>query len=146
VVSAQAQGETAGAAGESAGEGEQPHAACGGLKPPPAGRFRRTYLLRRRGITAVIPEPDDQKRNRARRGSRGSRPVNCDVRDDKARNVVERGFNRIKNWRGLDPSCRAGPRAVAGARAVAAPDRGPRPRVFRGGLVLRAILLWLQPT
>ncbi|MDD7942946.1 hypothetical protein PHK61_31520 [Actinomycetospora lutea] len=58
-------------------------------------------LLRHRGITAVIPEPDDQKRNRARRGSRGGRPVGFDAADYKNRNVVERGFNLLKGWRGL---------------------------------------------
>ena len=31
--------------------------------------------LRRRGITATIPEPADQKANRARRGSRGGRNI-----------------------------------------------------------------------
>jgi transposase len=83
-------------------------------------------LLRRRGITAVIPEPDDQKRNRARRGSRGGRPVTFDPEDYKGRNVVERGFNQLKNWRGL--ATRYDKHAL----------------VFRGGLVLAAILLWLR--
>ena len=83
---------------------------------------------RARGITAVIPEPDDQKRNRARRGSRGGRPVDFDAEDYKGRNVVERGFNQIKNWRGL--ATRYDKHAL----------------VFRGGVVLGAILLWLRPT
>lgn len=85
-------------------------------------------LLRRRGIVAVIPEPDDQKRNRARRGSRGGRPVDFDARDYKGRNVVERCFNQLKNWRGL--ATRYDKHAL----------------VFRGGVVLAAILLWLRPT
>lgn len=37
--------------------------------------------LRDRGITSVIPEPDDQKGHRKRRGSRGGRPVALDTND-----------------------------------------------------------------
>lgn len=37
--------------------------------------------LRGRGIKAVIPEPDDQKGHRKRRGSRGGRPVGLDAAD-----------------------------------------------------------------
>ena len=85
-------------------------------------------LLRRRGVRVVIPEPDDQKRNRARRGSRGGRPVGFDSSDYKNRNVVERCFNKLKNWRGL--ATRYDKHAL----------------VFRGGVVLAAILLWLRPT
>jgi hypothetical protein len=47
------------------------------------------------------PEPDDQKRHRDRRGSRGSRPPGFDVSRYKRRNVVKRGFNNTKQWRGL---------------------------------------------
>jgi putative transposase len=83
-------------------------------------------LLRRRGIRAVIPEPDDQKRHRTRRGSRGGRPAGFDARDYKNRNVVERCFNQIKAWRGL--ATRYDKHAL----------------VFRGAVVLRAILLWLH--
>lgn len=57
--------------------------------------------LRWRGIVAVIPEPSDQQGHHKRRGSRGGRPVGYDVEDDKGRNVVERGFNEDKQWRGL---------------------------------------------
>jgi len=45
--------------------------------------------LRSRGIKAVIPEPDDQKGHRKRRGSRGGRPVGLDAVDYKNRNVIE---------------------------------------------------------
>jgi putative transposase len=85
-------------------------------------------MLRRRGIIAVIPEPEDQKRNRARRGSRGGRPVTLDKQDYKNRNVVERGFNQIKQWRAL--ATRYDKHAL----------------IFRGGVVLRAILVWLTTT
>jgi transposase len=57
--------------------------------------------LRARRITAVIPEPADQAGHRARRGSRGGRPPVFDRVDYRGRNVVERGFNRTKQWRGL---------------------------------------------
>ncbi len=85
-------------------------------------------LLRRRGVTAVIPEPDDQKRHRARRGRRGGRPAGFDASDYKNRNVVERCFNRLKSWRGL--ATRYDKHAL----------------VFRGGVVLASILLWLRRT
>ncbi len=58
-------------------------------------------LLRRRGIKATIPERDDQLANRRRRGAKGGRPYRFDPVVYKARNVVERCFNRFKQWRGL---------------------------------------------
>lgn len=60
----------------------------------------RTWL-RRRGIAHTIPERADQKRNRARRGSRGGRPPRFDKQLYKQRNVVERCFIRLKQWRGI---------------------------------------------
>lgn len=57
--------------------------------------------LRNRGITAVIPEPDDQKGHRKRRGSRGGRPVTLDTENYRGRNAVERQFCHLKQWRGL---------------------------------------------
>ncbi len=50
---------------------------------------------------AVIPEPDDQKGHRKRRGSRGGRPVGLDAVDYKNRNVIERRYCHIGQWRGL---------------------------------------------
>ena len=82
-------------------------------------------LLRRRGIVAVIPEPADQIGHRHNRGSRGGRPVRYDIEDYKNRNVVERFFNRMKNWRAL--ASRYDKHAL----------------VYRGGVVLAAILDWL---
>jgi len=49
----------------------------------------------------VIPEPDDQKGHRKRRGSRGGRPVGLDNESYRGRNVVERRFCDLKQWRGL---------------------------------------------
>jgi len=90
-----------------------------------SSRAIRTHL-RERGIVAVIAEPSDQQGHRQRRGSRGGRPVNYDVEDYKGRNVVERGFNEDKQWRGL--ATRYDKLALT----------------YRGGAVLRAITLWLK--
>jgi len=57
--------------------------------------------LRRRKITAIIPERTDQRNNRSRKGSHGSRPPNFDAERYKKRNQIERGFNRRKQWRGV---------------------------------------------
>jgi len=57
--------------------------------------------LRRRGITAVIPEPADQIANCTRRGSRGGRPPSFNRLAYKHRNTVERCINRLKQWRGI---------------------------------------------
>ena len=82
--------------------------------------------LRDRGITTVIPEPADQLANRVRRGRAGGRPVNFDKVLYKRRNVVERAFNKLKNWRGI--ATRYDKHAVN----------------YRGGVVLGAIVLWLR--
>ncbi|MFF3404149.1 IS5 family transposase [Streptomyces sp. NPDC002659] len=65
-----------------------------------SSRAIRTWL-RRRGIAHTIPERADQIRNRARRGSRGGRPPAFDRNVYRRRNVVERCFNRLKQWRGI---------------------------------------------
>ena len=49
----------------------------------------------------MIPEREDQKANRVRKGSSGGRPPDFDAEKYKDRNQVERGFNRRKHWRGL---------------------------------------------
>lgn len=81
--------------------------------------------LRSRGIISVIPEPDDQKGHRRRRGSAGGRPVTYDCTAYRGRNVIERAFNAFKHWRGV--ATRYDKHAV----------------VFRGGLVLAAALMRL---
>lgn len=63
-------------------------------------KANRTWL-ENRGIKATIPEKSDQAANRKRKGSSGGRPPAFDAEAYKGRNVVERGFNRLKNWRGL---------------------------------------------
>ncbi len=60
----------------------------------------RSYL-RRRGITATIPEPADQIKHRHRRGSRGGRPPAFDTDRYKQRNVVERCNNKLKQYRAV---------------------------------------------
>lgn len=57
--------------------------------------------LRRRGIKAVIPPKSDHLTARARRGSAGGRPYAFDAQAYRGRNVVERSFNRAKQWRAL---------------------------------------------
>jgi transposase len=89
-----------------------------------SSRATRSHL-RRRHIVAVIPEPSDQVEHRRRRGSRGGRPPAFDAQDYKGRNIIERGFNVVKQWRGL--ATRYDKLAI----------------VYRGGAVLRAITVWL---
>src|ERR687889_500537 len=60
----------------------------------------RAYL-RRRGIRATIPEGRDQQANRVRRGSAGGRPPAFDKTAYKRRNIVERCFNRFKQYRAI---------------------------------------------
>ena len=82
--------------------------------------------LRVRAIKAVIPEPDDQKGHRKRRGSRGGRPVGLDAADYKNRNVIERHYCHIKQWRGL--ATRYDKHAV----------------VYRAAVVLNAVIAWTR--
>lgn len=57
--------------------------------------------LRRRRITAVIPAKSDHVAARKRRGRAGGRPHWFDAETYKDRNVVERSFSKVKQWRGL---------------------------------------------
>ncbi len=95
-----------------------------------SSRANRGYL-RRRHITAVIPEKTDQAANRKKRGSRGGRPVNHDRDLYKQRNTAERCISGIKEWRGL------------------AFRFDKTPESYLAGLHLRGAILWvrsLQPT
>ena len=58
-------------------------------------------LLQQRGITAVIPERSDQQGHRQHRGSAGGRPVSYNAERYKDRNVIERSYEQLKQWRGL---------------------------------------------
>lgn len=57
--------------------------------------------LRRRRVRHTIPERSDQVEQRRRRGSRGGRPPSFDKDRYTQRNTVERGFGRLKQWRGI---------------------------------------------
>ena len=83
-------------------------------------------LLARRGIAVTIPERSDQLANRARRGSAGGRPYAFDATLYRRRNVVERCFNKLKQWRGI--ATRYDKKAVN----------------YRGGVVLASVILWLK--
>ena len=82
--------------------------------------------LRSRGIKAVIAEPDDQKGHRRRRGSRGGRPVNFDAVDYKNRNVIERSYCHIKQWRGI--ATRYDKHAL----------------IYRAAIVLHSVITWTK--
>lgn len=58
-------------------------------------------MLRDRGIRAVIPEKSDQIAARKRKGRNGGRPPAFDEDAYKDRNVVERSFALVKQWRGI---------------------------------------------
>jgi|SRR6516164_1719692 transposase len=90
-----------------------------------SSRANRAHL-RSRGISAVIPEQSTHSDHRRRRGSRGGRPVGFDAQKYKNRNVIERSFNTIKNWRGL--ATRYDKLAVT----------------YRAAAVLAAICAWLR--
>ena len=77
-------------------------------------------LLRRRGISHTIPEPRDQAANRRRKGSAGGRPVGFDRNRYVRRNVVERSFCQVKQWRGLATRYDKHARNYAGALNLAA--------------------------
>jgi transposase len=83
-------------------------------------------LLRQRGIKTVIPEPSDQAGHRKRRGSAGGRPVNLDALEYKGRNVIERGFAVLKQWRAL------------------ATRYDKHARTYRGAIILAAIFTWTR--
>lgn len=81
--------------------------------------------LRRRGIRHTIPERDDQVARRKAKGSAGGRPPDFDKAVYRQRNVVERCFNRLKQWRDL------------------ATRYAKRASLYRASLVLISAILWL---
>ena len=60
----------------------------------------RAYL-RKRGITAVIPVKEDQKKHRRNRGQAGGRPPGFNPARSKERNTVERCFSKLKQFRAV---------------------------------------------
>jgi transposase len=88
---------------------------------------RRTRaMLRAKRTKTVIPQPADQVGHRLRRGSAGGRPPAFDEIAYKSRNVIERSFNDHKQWRGI------------------ATRYDKLARVYRGGVVLRSVTIWLR--
>ena len=78
--------------------------------------------MRRHGIAVTIPERADQAANRLRRGARGGRPPAFDIEAYKHRNVVERCFNRLKQFRAVATRCeRFADRYRAGLHLAAHP-------------------------
>lgn len=57
--------------------------------------------LRSRRVKHTIPERRDQIERRKAKGSAGGRPPAFDAVLYGLRNTVERGFNRLKQWRGI---------------------------------------------
>lgn len=57
--------------------------------------------LRAAKVKHTIPERSDQIARRKKQGSRGGRPPGFDTEIYRHRNTVERGFNRLKHWRGI---------------------------------------------
>jgi transposase len=83
-------------------------------------------LLRERGIRTVIPQRADQIAHRTSKGSAGGRPPGFDAELYRLRNVVERAFNRLKQWRAI------------------ATRYDKHARNYRSGIVLAAIVMfWL---
>lgn len=88
-------------------------------------RANRAYLARRK-IKANIPDRDDQAANRRQRGRAAGRPPAFDIDLYRKRNVVERSFNRLKNWRGI------------------ATRTDKTARNYRAGILLAATLVWAK--
>ena len=82
--------------------------------------------LRRRRIGFTSPERVDQITRRAAKGSRGGRPPTFCAETYKRRNVVERCFNRLKQFRDL------------------ATRYAKRAAYYHAELTIAAIILWLR--
>lgn len=82
--------------------------------------------LRRRKIGHTIPEKSDQIQRRKAKGSRGGRPPAFDAQTYTKRNTVERGYLRLKQWRGI------------------ATRYDKHARTFLGGLLLAASILYIK--
>jgi putative transposase len=57
--------------------------------------------LRKMKVSHTIPEKSDQIARRKAKGSAGGRPPAFDTGLYSNRNTVERGFSRLKQWRGI---------------------------------------------
>ncbi len=61
----------------------------------------RELTCGKRKIKHTIPERSNQISYRKNKGSAGGRPTAFDAQLYRHRNTVERGFNRLKQWRGV---------------------------------------------
>ncbi|MET8330051.1 IS5 family transposase [Streptomyces sp. NPDC005181] len=91
-----------------------------------SSRKFRAYL-RRRGIPHTIPERSDQKANRRNRGRHGGRPPAFNKQLYRHRNVVERCFNRLKQY-----------------RAIATRYDKTR-ESYEAAVTIASLLLWIRP-
>ncbi len=82
--------------------------------------------LRRRRIRHTIPERSDQIARRKAKGQAGGRPPAFDRDIYRQRNVVERCFNRLKQWRDL------------------ATRYAKRATIYQACLQLIAAIIWLR--
>lgn len=82
--------------------------------------------LRARGIAFTSPEKSDQIARRKTKGSRGGRPPAFDPTVYADRNVVERCFNRLKQFRDL------------------ATRYAKRAAYYRAEIIIAATVLWLR--
>ncbi len=90
-----------------------------------SNRTTRAHL-RRRGITATIPEKADQQKARAAKGSAGGRPPAFDAASYKQRNTVERAINKLKDFRAV------------------AMRTDKREFVYQGTIDVASIKIWLR--
>jgi len=82
--------------------------------------------LRRRRIPHTIPERNDQQAQRKAKGPAGGRPPTFRADLYRQRNVVERCFNRLKQWRGI------------------ATRYDKKAANYQGGVLLAALILWTR--
>jgi transposase len=90
-----------------------------------SNRTIRAYLRRRR-ITATIPEKADQIAHRAKQGSTGGRPPAFDAVAYRDRNTVERAFNKLKAFRAV------------------AMRTDKRDYIYQGTIDVASIKIWLR--
>ncbi len=82
--------------------------------------------LRERKIAATIPERDDQIAHRRRKPGRPIDFGEAPQERYKGRNVVERCFNKLEQWRGI---------AMRSDKTA---------RVYRAAIALAATLIWIK--
>ncbi len=82
--------------------------------------------LRERRIAATIPEREDQIAHRRRKPGRAIDFGEAQQERYKGRNVVERCFNKLKQWRGI---------AMRSDKTA---------RAYRAAIALAATLIWIE--